>query len=295
MKPLVLRNREINMNTENSFPGITTRKRTAMKSIQSNTKNDKKNDIEKVSKSSNLLVLKEEPEVEEMEISISNKENETNNYQGLLNNPFIWPKHSEIVQDEQKTSLLQKIIARREIVRMHFKDNIENGVPNWFITRKACNNEFMHAEYLANIIDYLNECEIFCDVLGRHFLECSREISPRHRYIFINWLVDAHSQFSLCAETLYLAISLSDRFIKAQKATLVSNDLIVIGIVCLFIAAKVEEVWPPSLNDIVATLTQDYTEEFCRELELKILSTIDFKLAIPMPISFIRHYNFPIR
>nr|ACT98272.1 cyclinB-like protein [Schmidtea mediterranea] len=174
---------------------------------------------------------------------------------------------------------------------MHFKDDVVNGVPNWFPTRKQFNSEFVNAEYLANIIDFLSESDVSIDPIGRNFLEGSSKITFRDRYVFINWLVLTHSQFSMCSDTLYLAISLSDRFIKANKETLIATDLIIIGIVCLFMAAKIEEIWIPTINDLLSLWNLEYTKEFCSELEIQILCAVNFQLSLPVPISFIRHYS----
>jgi len=80
------------------------------------------------------------------------------------------------------------------------------------------------------------------------------------RGILLDWLVDVHFKFKLQPETLYLSISLIDRYL--EKVSIVSTQLQLLGITSLFIAAKYEEVYGvPHIKDLVYVCDNAYTKE----------------------------------
>ncbi|EFN51503.1 hypothetical protein CHLNCDRAFT_18031, partial [Chlorella variabilis] len=56
-----------------------------------------------------------------------------------------------------------------------------------------------------------------------------------------SWLVEVTCEFRLHNETLWLAISLLDRFLSASKGV-PRTQLQLVGVACMLIAAKHEEV-----------------------------------------------------
>lgn len=48
------------------------------------------------------------------------------------------------------------------------------------------------------------------------------KIRPNMRSILVDWLVDVHGRFKLLQETLYLAVSIMDRFCQVFRASLAS-------------------------------------------------------------------------
>ena len=60
------------------------------------------------------------------------------------------------------------------------------------------------------------------------------------RGILTDWLVQVHVRFRLMPETLFLCINIIDRFLSVRVVSLAKLQLV--GITCLFITAKVEEI-----------------------------------------------------
>ncbi len=69
------------------------------------------------------------------------------------------------------------------------------------------------------------------------------------RAILIDWLIDVHSKFKLLNETLFLTVNLIDRYL--SKCQVSRQNLQLIGVSCMFIATKYEEIYPPDLRDFV--------------------------------------------
>lgn len=77
------------------------------------------------------------------------------------------------------------------------------------------------------------------------------------RNILIDWLVDVHTSFNLSQRTLHLAYKFLDGYLCVREAN--RSDLQLIGIVCLWIASKYEEIYPPRLRVFVDVTANTYT------------------------------------
>lgn len=69
------------------------------------------------------------------------------------------------------------------------------------------------------------------------------------RAILIDWLIDVHIKFKLQHETLFLTVNLIDRL--AETAKIKKSEMQLVGISAMLIAAKYEEIYPPTLKDFV--------------------------------------------
>lgn len=56
-------------------------------------------------------------------------------------------------------------------------------------------------------------------------MEFQQEINERMRAILVDWLVEVHDKFKLTQETLYLAISILDRYLAVCEHTHVHTPL----------------------------------------------------------------------
>ena len=106
------------------------------------------------------------------------------------------------------------------------------------------------------------------------------------RGILLDWLVDVHFKFKLRPETLYLSISLIDRYL--EKVPIVSTQLQLLGVTSLFIAAKYEEVYGvPHIKDLVYVCDNAYTKEQLLQMEGNILLTLKFDVLSVSPNRFL--------
>jgi hypothetical protein len=64
--------------------------------------------------------------------------------------------------------------------------------------------------------------------------------------MLVDWLVEVVDEFQLSQETLFLAVTLLDRFMSVKAVLCCQLQLL--GVTCLWVAAKYEEVMPPSLQ-----------------------------------------------
>lgn len=79
-------------------------------------------------------------------------------------------------------------------------------------------------------------------------LEKNPQFKPQMRAILLDWLIEVSEVYNLHRDTYYLAMNLFDRYLQATQS-LPKEQLQLVGVSCLFIAGKMEEIYPPQINE----------------------------------------------
>lgn len=108
-------------------------------------------------------------------------------------------------------------------------------------------------------------------------------LQARMRAILLDWLCEVTDVYKLHRETFYLAIDFVDRFLSAEQ-DVPKQELQLIGITCLFIAAKIEEIYPPKLSDFSYVTDGACDDEDILSKELVILKALNWDLT-PMTVN----------
>lgn len=143
----------------------------------------------------------------------------------------------------------------------------------------------MVSEYVNDIFPYLNELEIKT-LPDPGYLFKQTQLKPKMRSILVDWLVEMHQRFRLLPETLFLAINIMDRFMSLEVVQIDKLQLLATGL--LFIAAKYEEVFSPSVKNYAYFTDGSYTEDEILQAEKYILTILNFDLNYPNPMNFLR-------
>jgi G2/mitotic-specific cyclin 1/2 len=174
-------------------------------------------------------------------------------------------------------------------IRVEEEDKGEEGqidqVPD--LDAEDGDDPLMVSEYVGEIFDYLFMLEN--TTLPRDYFALQTDIKPRMRSILVDWLVEVHLRFRLTPETLFLAINLMDRFLTESTVEVEKLQLLATG--CLFIAAKYEEVWSPSVKNYSYVTDGGSTEEEILQAERFILTALNFNLSYPNPMNFLRRIS----
>ncbi|XP_078071124.1 G2/mitotic-specific cyclin-B1-like [Mustelus asterias] len=145
-------------------------------------------------------------------------------------------------------------------------------------------NPMLCSEYVKDIYKYLRRLEVEQSVKPK-YLE-GREVTGNMRAILIDWLVQVQRKFQLLQETLYMTVSIIDRFLQDNPVT--KNQLQLVGVTAMLVASKYEEMYPPEIGDFVYVTDNTYTTAAIREMERKILRKLNFSLGRPLPLHFLR-------
>jgi len=106
------------------------------------------------------------------------------------------------------------------------------------------------------------------------------EITSMMRSILLDWMMEVCMEFKLKRETFHLAASYVDRYLSLVPK-IERNLLQLIGVTSLWIASKMEEVYPPKVADFAKSTDDGYTITQMKTMELHIYSLLKWSLAIP--------------
>jgi G2/mitotic-specific cyclin-B, other len=120
-------------------------------------------------------------------------------------------------------------------------------------------------------------------------LASQTEITERMRKVLIDWLVEVHVQFKLLPETLFIAVNLIDRF--CEKNQVKRKNYQLVGVTCMLIAAKYEEIYPPYVKEFIYITDLAYTKEQILETEVQVLDCLGFNMTWPTPLRFLERYS----
>ncbi|XP_065731499.1 G2/mitotic-specific cyclin-B1 isoform X2 [Phocoena phocoena] len=140
------------------------------------------------------------------------------------------------------------------------------------------------SEYVKDIYAYLRQLEEEQAVRPKYLL--GREVTGNMRAILIDWLVQVQMKFRLLQETMYMTVSIIDRFM--QDNCVPKKMLQLVGVTAMFIASKYEEMYPPEIGDFAFVTDNTYTKYQIRQMEMKILRALNFSLGRPLPLHFLR-------
>lgn len=154
------------------------------------------------------------------------------------------------------------------------------------------NNTQMVSKYVYAIFDYLQDVETERMPLTEDFLDHCTEITSRMRYVLVDWMVQIHSRFEMLPETFYLAVGLMDRYLSTPAGIEITKEnLQLLGVTAMMVAAKFEEMYPPEVSDFVYVTGNSFSIEDIRVFEWKLLSGTGFFCSLPTPIVFLRRFS----
>ncbi|XP_042071787.1 cyclin N-terminal domain-containing protein 2 isoform X2 [Haplochromis burtoni] len=146
-------------------------------------------------------------------------------------------------------------------------------------------------EKLDVIWDRTYAWEMFLDMMRTQIqnslpsADLPRYFTNATRGILVDWLIQVHEIMHFQDETLYLAIHLLNRSLRLIKVT--TANLQLLGMVCLFIAAKKEECLLPEVSGLCSLMDHTYTKHQFLRMERKVLSGLKFELSYSQPLHFL--------
>lgn len=111
-------------------------------------------------------------------------------------------------------------------------------------------------------------------------------MNAKMRAILVDWLVEVAEEYKLCADTLYLSVNYIDRFLSIHPVQ--RSNLQLVGISCMWIASKYEEIYPPNVNDFCYITDNTYSKEQMVNMEELVLKKLKYELTVPTSKTFLR-------
>ncbi|KAK9112631.1 hypothetical protein Scep_020150 [Stephania cephalantha] len=147
------------------------------------------------------------------------------------------------------------------------------------------------APYVSDIYEYLHSMEMEGKrrPLPDYIEKVQKDVTANMRGILVDWLVEVAEEYKLVPDTLYLTISYIDRFLSSN--TLSRHKLQLLGVSCMLIASKYEEISPPHVEDFCYITDNTYTKEEVVKMETDILKFLNFEMGNPTIRTFLRRFT----
>ncbi|XP_067275613.1 cyclin N-terminal domain-containing protein 2 isoform X1 [Pseudorasbora parva] len=133
--------------------------------------------------------------------------------------------------------------------------------------------------------------DIFLDLMRSQLLcalpnaDLPKPFTDTTRAILVDWLIQVHEVFQFSEETLYLAVHLLDRALRLIKVSI--SCLQLLGVVCLFLAAKKEECLLPEVSELCYLMENTYSKKQLLRMERRVLIGLKFDLYYCPPLHFL--------
>ena len=85
------------------------------------------------------------------------------------------------------------------------------------------------------------------------------DITCGMRAILVDWLVEVADEFGIDPQTLYLTMSVTDRFLSSMSV--MRSKLQLVGATSMYIASKLEEIFPQELGEFAYITDNTYSKQ----------------------------------
>eukprot|EP00245_Coleochaete_scutata_P015595 TRINITY_DN702_c0_g1_i1.p1 TRINITY_DN702_c0_g1~~TRINITY_DN702_c0_g1_i1.p1 ORF type:complete len:298 (-),score=51.27 TRINITY_DN702_c0_g1_i1:993-1886(-) len=117
----------------------------------------------------------------------------------------------------------------------------------------------MCSEYVKDIYAFLRKVENERRPATDFMENLQQDINSNMRGILVDWLVEVAEEYKLVPDTLYLTVSYIDRFLTTTVVT--RSRLQLLGVSCMLIAAKYEEIYAPQVEEFCYITDNTYRRE----------------------------------
>ena len=165
--------------------------------------------------------------------------------------------------------------------------SLPEGVVDVYATGK---DAWCDAEFTRGFVGYLWQTDASLDhrpnCEGRRVPQATVTTDMRH--CLVDWLVDITQEFKLQRSTLFLSVNILDRSLDLVPVR--RERLQLLGCACVLIAAKLEEVYAPSVDDMVDISANTYKRREFVEYEMAVSQALGFRLSAPTACHFLVHF-----
>eukprot|EP00548_Thalassiothrix_antarctica_P015995 CAMPEP_0194168600 /NCGR_PEP_ID=MMETSP0154-20130528/3505_1 /TAXON_ID=1049557 /ORGANISM="Thalassiothrix antarctica, Strain L6-D1" /LENGTH=381 /DNA_ID=CAMNT_0038879771 /DNA_START=432 /DNA_END=1577 /DNA_ORIENTATION=+ len=119
-------------------------------------------------------------------------------------------------------------------------------------------------------------------------------LTQKMRAVLIDWLIELSEEYAISAKTLHLTVVLLDRALECgaskenDRRLIITRDMFqCLGCACMWMAAKMEEITSPTVNDFSYISADSYTKKDITEMEMSVCCALEFRLWQVTPYHFV--------
>lgn len=142
--------------------------------------------------------------------------------------------------------------------------------------------------YASEIYNNLRAAELMRRPCADFMETVQRDITQSMRGVLVDWLVEVCEEYKMVPDTLYLTVYLIDLFLSQHYIE--QQKLQLLGITCMLIASKYEEICSPSVEEFCFITDNTYTKSEVLKMESLVLNYLNFQLSAPTAKTFLRRF-----
>ncbi|XP_059445636.1 cyclin-A3-4-like [Corylus avellana] len=148
-----------------------------------------------------------------------------------------------------------------------------------------------NCSYSNSIYKHLRaqEMEVNRRPLPGYMESVQNDVAPYMREILLDWLAEVAEEYKIVPDTLYLTVSYLDRFLSYRAVS--RKKIQLLGVSCMLIASKYEEISPPHIEDFCYVTDNTYTMEEVVDMERDVLEFLNFEMGTPTTKTFLRIFT----
>ena len=113
------------------------------------------------------------------------------------------------------------------------------------------------------------------------------------RIKMIDWMLQIFNSYNSEPSSFFSAVHYFDSYITNSKINIYDDDIHLIGICCIYLASKMEDIIPLHLNQVTEKIAHNkFKPRTISKKEREILNTINWDLVIVNSYNFIRTYIY---
>ena len=122
------------------------------------------------------------------------------------------------------------------------------------------------------------------------------KIIPDIRTKMVNWMCEVFYAYKSNFQTYYIAVDIMDKYFNFSKKKLNNKDVHLIGLTCIFIASKYEDIIPFSMKNILCDIGKNkFTKKQILMKEKEILKTINFDIISVSTFDFVNIFIYDLK
>ena len=208
---------------------------------------------------------------------------------------FNFQESSNIKEENNK---LKQTISTNDSINSNSTKGSSNNSSLASLSNSYNNNNIFNfkfnnkEEYIKYNGDYINES--YNNLLKEEYtmkikpiygyMASQSDINIKMRAILVDWLIEMHEKFNFKSQTLYQTIWLIDTYLSLKYIR--RSDFQLLGLGCMYISCKFNEIFYPILKDCIEISDGAYTKEDLLNIEKDILKTINYNVLPPSKEDF---------
>lgn len=181
---------------------------------------------------------------------------------------------------------VSKKLKKRELAKLSSFENF--GVPSVADLSEEDTN--LIQIYGSDVYSFSLELESF--QISKNFL-LRHSLSPLTRTKMVDWMIGIFASYNSEPGTFFLCVNILDTYIQNCRSIIYEDDIHLIGMACIFLASKMEDINPLHMVHIKTKIGKDkFSARTILKQEREIFKTLDYCLISVHTYDFIRTYLY---